>query len=289
MALFRGPVSFLLVTLVVFLFPRGSRAELILELEVRGFYNSNVVGVLSDSQPGPLTAPQTAMAAAAGFGGGGGGGPAYIGSSTLSQDDFSVALYGAVGAFTDVSSTLALFVKASGERTSYSTYEEFDSTIGAVTAGLHAGLSRSFTLSLFGAGKIKTYGDPARDSTAVVGAVSIKHRPVDAIWMRAGYEYEDNDADTASFTYTGNAGLFWLGVALGRTAELQFGYEYLVREFDDPAVTEITAHTFSGGIVKRLGIHWYLDAFVDRQLSDANVPDTEASSTTISVGIRYSL
>jgi hypothetical protein len=288
MALVRGPVSFVIVALFVLLFPRGSRAELILDLEVRGAYDSNVVGILSDSQPGPLTTLQTSTLAAAGVGMGPGG-PSYIGSSGISQDDFSVTLYGAVGAFTDVSSAVALFAKASAERTSYSTYDEFDSTIAAVTAGMNAGLSRSVTLSLSCAGKIKTYEDPARDSTAVLGAGALKYRPGDSLWMKAGYEYEYNGADTPSFTYTGNTGLFWLGIALGRTAELQFGYEYLVREFDDPVVTEITAHTFSGGIVKKLGKHWYLDAFVDRQLSDSNVPDTATSNTAVSVGIRFSL
>jgi hypothetical protein len=283
-----GRAWFLAIVFFGFLYPPAARAELILDLEVRAAYDSNVVGILSDSQPGPLMMPQTGMVSAAGFGMGPGS-PSYIGSSQISQDDFSVILYGAVGAFTEISSDLSLFIKASGERTSYSTYDEFDSTIGAVTAGMNSGLSRSVTLYLSCAGKIKTYEDPARDSNAVLGAVSIKYRPGDAIWVRTGYEYEDNDADTPSFTYTGNTGLFWLGFALGRTAELQFGYEYLVREFDDPVVTDITAHTFSGGIVKKLGTHWYLDAFVDRQLSDSNVPDTATSNTTVSVGVRFSL
>jgi hypothetical protein len=265
-----------------------AKAEMFYDVEVKTIYEDNVTGLLSDQRT-PVSMPSGATVTAAGFGPGGGSGgtPPYLGSSTQSNGDFSVMVAADLGGSTDLNADTLLFAKAQLQHSSYSTYQDLDSTIAGAAAGITRQLGTVLSARLTAAGRLKAFGDSQRNSTGYSGILELKQRITPLVWFREGYEYERNNADTALFSYTGNSVWAGLGYGLSDTWTLSLGYTYLVREYEEPAGFKITSHSVSTGIRKELSRTWHVAAGYERAMSTANSDGARSTNNIYSVSVLY--
>jgi predicted porin len=272
-----------------FVFVPAVQAEIYYNLEVKGIYEDNVVGLLSDKRGGYAGMAGTAgpgmMSTAVGMGPG--MGPAYTGSSSSSNSDTSINFFADLGGFRMIAPDTSLFLTGSAEHTSYSSFTQFNSTIGGLSTGINRGFGDVLTARFAINGMIKRYGDSQRDSSAYGATFSLKERLDPVFWLKENYVYEKNDADSPLFTYNGNAVNIWAGYLVTPQATVLAGYNYLVRDYDQPSGFKVTAHTISLGLSYELVKKWFLNAQYDHQASDSNVPGTNTTDNMFSIGLRY--
>jgi hypothetical protein len=275
------------VVILTVLFAPAADAGIYYNIAIKGAYEDNVVGLLSDKRGN--TAGMT------GAGGGpvmaamGGMGSLYTGgSSTTSTGDTSIDLLADLGASRTIADDTSLFVAGSVERQSYSSFTQFNSTIGGLSVGLNKAFGDRVTARAAINGMLKRFGDSQRDSTAYGASVAVKEQLSASFWLKESYAYEKDSADTALFSYNGNAVSILAGrVILPKTTAL-LGYSYLVRTYDEPSGFKVTANTVSAGLEYELMKEWFIDAHYDRQASDSNLPGTSSTDNLFSVGVRYS-
>ncbi len=278
-----------IVLFIYFIFAPASRAGVLYDAEAKLLYEDNVVGLLSDKRGG---AAGMTGAMGAGMIGAmtmtGGPGQKYTGSSSQSSGDASLDIFADLGISTDVASDTSLFLLGSVEHTSYSRFTEFDSTIGNVSAGVIKSLGDIFLARVAANGRIKGYNNSARNSSAYGGTFTLKEKLDPAFWLKEIYEYEKNDASSAIFTYRGNSVSIWAGYLATPKSTVLLGYNYLVRDYDQPSGFRVTANTVSLGLQHEIGKKWFVDGQYDRQMSNSNVAGTYTTDNIVSVGLRYS-
>jgi hypothetical protein len=273
----------------------AARAAIFYDFAVRGTYEDNVVGLLSDKRGGTTAVPANGpgmMSAAAmgpGMGGMGGmGGSIPQDTGVQSKSDFSMNYFADIGGSTDIAAGTYLFLIGSAQHTSYSSFDEFDNTIGGLTAGIDKDLGEIVMVRLAVNGAIKRYRDSDRDSTSFAPLLTFKEQFTPVFWLKETYYYEKNNADSAFFTYTGNSFGIWGGYLVLPKTTLLLGYNYLVRDYDAPAGFQVTSNTLSAGVAQEFAKRWFLDAQYDNQRSDSNVPGTSSTDNIFSLGVRYS-
>ncbi len=277
-----GCISLLLFLIIV----PAAQAEIFYDVAVKGTYEDNVVGLLSDKRGGTAGVPATTGPGMMGAMGMGGNMPQDTG--VQSKSDFSMNLFADIGGTTEIVSGAFAFLVGSAQHTFYNSFTEFDSTIGGLSAGVDKKLGDIVTARLAINGAIKRYRDSTRDSSAYGPAVSFKERFTPSFWLKESYYYEKNNADSALFTYSGNSVSIWAGYLVLPKTTVLLGYNYLVRDYDEPSDFQVTAHTFSAGVEQELAKRWFAAAQYDHQRSDSNVPGTDTTDNIISLGVRYS-
>lgn len=280
------------VFVLIVLFTSVVHAEIYYNVAIKGVYEDNVVGLLSDKRGGyagmPGAAGGSMMSGVMGMGPGPGMGPVYTGSSSTSNSDTSVDLFADLGVSKSIAQDTSLFFAGSAELTSYNSFTQFNATIGGLSAGLNKGFGEVVTARVAINGLLKRFGDSQRDSSAYGASFILKERLSPSFWLKEGYVYEKDNADSAFFSYNGNAVNVWAGyVILPKTTAL-LGYNYLVRDYDEPSGFKVTANTVSAGLEYAFMEKWFLDALYDHQASDSNLPGTNTSDNMFSVGLRYS-
>jgi hypothetical protein len=285
----RSAEKFAIVFFVVILnllFTPVVHAEIYYNIAIKGIYEDNVVGLLSDKRGG-----YAGMAGTTGgpmVSGAMGMGPAYTGSSSTSNSDTAVDFFADLGASKTIAQDTSLFLTGSAEHLSYGSFTQFNSTIGGLSAGLNKGFGGILTARVAINGLVKRYRDSQRDSSAYGAAVTLKEKLGALFWLKEGYAYEKNNADSALFSYKGNAVNLWAGyVVLPKTTAL-LGYNYLVRDYDEPSGFKVTANTVSVGLEYEFLEKWFVDAQYDHQTSDSNVPGTNTADNIFSLGLSYS-
>jgi hypothetical protein len=135
---------------------------------------------------------------------------------------------------------------------------------------------------------IKQYGDSQRNSSAYGTSITLKEKLNASFCLKEGYVFEKNDANSAFFSYNGNSFNIWGGyLVLPKTTAL-LGYNYLVRDYDEPVGFKITANTISMGLEYEFREKWFIGLQYDHQASDSNVIGTNTSDNIFSLGVRYS-
>lgn len=283
---------------ILFLYPiiaQAAQPEIFYDASIKGTYEDNVVGLLSDKRGGAAgmpaaTGPGTGMMA----GIMGPMGPGSIGGSTpqdtgvQSKGDFSINLFADLGVSTEVASGTSAFLMGSAQHTSYSDFTDFDSTIGGLSAGVNEKLGDIVSAKVALSASLKRYKDSERNSSAYGPAVSLKEQFLPSFWLKESYYYEKNDADSALFSYKGNSVGIWSGYLVLPKTTLLLGYDYLVRDYDLPSGFKVTANTISLGLEHELAKNWFFDAQYAHQGSDSNVAGTSSTDNIFSVGLGYS-
>jgi hypothetical protein len=268
------------------------QAGIFYDAAIKGTYEDNVVGLLSDKRGGTAgmsatTGPGTTMMAI-GVMGPGMGGNIPQDTGVQSKSDTSINVFADIGVLTEIASGASAFLMGSAQHTFYSSFTEFDSTIGGLSAGVNEKLGDIVSARLAISGGIKRYNDSVRDSSAYSPAVFFKEQFTPSFWLKESYYYEKNNADSALFSYKGNAVGIWSGYLVLPKTTLLLGYDYLVRDYDQPSGFEVTANTISVGLGHELAKNWFFDAQYAHQISDSNVAGTKTTDNIISVGLRYS-
>ncbi len=268
----------------------AAQAEIFYDAAIKGTYEDNVVGLLSDKRGGAAGVPAATGPAMMGAvmvpGGMGGNTPQDTG--VQSKGDFSINLFADLGVLTEVASGTSAFLMGSAQHTSYSSFTEFDSTIGGLSAGVNKKLGDVVSARLAISGSIKRYRDSVRDSSAYGPAVFFKEQFTPSFWLKESYYYEKNNADSALFSYKGNSAGIWSGYLVLPKTTLLLGYDYLVRDYDQPSGFKVTANTISLGLEHKLTKNWIFDAQYAHQGSDSNVAGTSTTDNIFSLGLGYS-
>ena len=268
----------------------AAQAEIFYDAAIKSTYEDNVVGLLSDKRGGaagtPAAGPGTAMMVMGPGGMMGGSTPQDTG--VQSKGDTSINVFADIGFLTEIASGTSAFLMGSAQHTFYSSFTEFDSTVGSLSAGVNEKLGDIVSARLAISGSIKRYNDSARDSSAYSPAVFFKEQFTPSFWLKESYYYEKNNADSALFSYKGNSVGIWSGYLVLPQTTLLLGYDYLVRDYDQPSGFKVTANTISLGLEHKLAKTWFLDAQYAHQISDSNVAGTYTTDNIFSVGLRYS-
>jgi len=281
------PVIGLVLTLA--LTPLPASAGVILGAEVRISYEDNVVGPLSDKQSGAgggmTGSGGGTMMQAPGMGGMGGSQTQYTGSGSQSSGDFSGTVSAEAGGYTNIGVDSALFAKGFAQHTAYNNFTDLNSTIAGVSTGANVIMSDGLSGRLELYGKLKHYGDTSRNSNAYGAAVNFNQKPLPSLLLRERAEYEDNRADSSSFTYTGTAAGITAGYEVTETLVLTAGYRYLVQDFSTLG-SKLTTDTTSLGFEKKLSREWSVGGEYDLQISK---PDGGASTrdNIFSLALQY--
>ena len=273
-------------------FPANVFAGLLLDAELRFTYEDNVVGVLSDQPRGGGGTPGSMAMQAIGMGSMGGGPNnknRYLGSASgaTQTGDFSATVSADAGGYRDVGSDISLFAKAFAEHTNYNYFTDLNATIGGVSTGVVTSLSDAVFARVVAFGKIKRFGDSERDSTDYGGNLSLKEKLTSSFWIREFVEYENNNADNAVFSYTGMTIGAGAGYALTTKTLVMFGYNYMIRKFDEPPGAEIKTDTVYGGVEHSFAKSWSVAAEYDLQLSKENVTGSSTTDNIFSGALRY--
>jgi len=277
--------------LFMYLTVPAAQAGIFYDVAVRGTYEDNVIGLLSDKRGGYAGMPAYGpMMGVSGVMSGAMMGPpsSLTGSSAQSKSDTSINLFADLGASTAITSDASLFVLGSAQHASYSTNTQFDYTIGGLSTGIYKSfgdvLSGKFAIN----GYIKNYQDSQRDGSAYGATLLLKEQFTPAFWLKEAYDYEKNDADSPFFTYDGNGASIWAGYLVTPRTTVLAGYYYLARDYDQPSGFKVTSNTISLGLEHEFAKKWFFDAQYSHQMSDSNVAGTSTTDNIYSIGLRYS-
>jgi hypothetical protein len=283
-----------LILIIAPFVPANADVGLILDVELRGAYEDNVVGILSDQQQASQTtggsrATSSATGAAQQRGPGGTSSTApYYGSTTQKNEDYVLEVVADLGLTATVTKDAALFIVGNVENATYSRYSDFNSTIAGLNTGFAAGLGPVLFVKSLAFLRMKEFGNSLRDGSAYGGIVELKQRITPWLSLKEAYEYEKNHADAAFFSYTGHAARVGIGFKFYESWMLNLGYTYLVREYEEPAGFRVTAHLISAGIRKTFFKDWHLTAGYTREMSSENLNSTRSTNNIYSIGILYS-
>ena len=295
-----GFVSVLFSVILLFgIFAAPAGGAIFYDIGVKGVYEDNVVGLLSDRSSSSPTMGSGAGTSSAnvlgamgngpGPGGGSGTGiPSYTGSSSEKNSDMSVDILAEFGASTRWGNNASLLFSAAAERIAYDEFTEFNMTAGGLTVGMVWQFGGGIAAKVSASGIVKRFEDPARDSTAYGAGLLLKEFLTSRFWLKQSAGYEQNEADSAFFTYTGKSVALGAGYGVTDRTTLFAGYSYLVREYDEPAGFEETANLFSLGLEWEVVKRWFLDLQYDRRASDSTLPETDTTGNIYSLGARYS-
>ncbi len=278
--------------LIYAFFPARANAGLILGAELRFTYEDNVVGLLSDQrgQGQNITGiSPMGMSMVPGMG----GGPnknRYTGSSsgaTTSPADFYATISAEAGGYTDLGKDASVFAKGFANHSSYNTYTDLDATIGGASTGIVVTLSSGMTALASVIGKVKSFGDSQRNSTAYGGTFSLKEKLLPSFWLREYGEYEKNNASSAFFSYSGAKAGIVAGYNPFQKTFLSAGYSYLEQKFDEPSGFRLSTNTFSLNAEQSLAKALSVGAEYDLQLSRENITGASTTDNIFSLAVKY--
>ncbi|MDH4163797.1 MAG: hypothetical protein OEW15_14090 [Nitrospirota bacterium] len=292
------------VTLLLFTYS-SAEAGLVFSFDVQESYNDNVIGLVQDNPNTGGTSGGGGMGGMAGGmsilqaqqgglndnpGGTGtstGTGTGTTSSQTEQQGDFSTSLSADIGSKISWGEKTDILVLGAVSHTSFATYDEFDFTVGSLSAGI----TRRFTELLSGRCSLKAaakdFKSDLRDSTAFGASAGLKETVSDSIWFKQTYEFERNRADSPLYSYYGHSGTAWIGFSPSENTSLDLGYGYLSRTYDLPVDFTVTTQTVSVFFGVDLSDSWSFSLGYDHEMADSNVPDTATTNNVYSVGLRY--
>jgi opacity protein-like surface antigen len=273
----------------------SAQAEIFYDLGMKGIYEDNVVGLLSDRSGRTGTTMYstgstriTARALAGPGSGPGGHQAADTGSSSTKSSDTSVDFFAVLGGSFPVSGDLSVFLSGNAELVSYSTFTLYNATLGGLSVGFDRRFGAILTARLAATGAVKRFEDDLRNASSYCGALQFKERLHPSLWLKQGFTYEKNSADSPLYSYSGSSAGIWAGYVAAAPVTLIAGYTYLQRRYDEPSGFQETANTVSLGLEWQPVSHWFLDVQYDHRGSDTNLEGTRATDNIVSIGIRFS-
>ena len=204
------------------------------------------------------------------------------------KGDFYTVLSAGIGGYTEVTDNTYLFLRGDAANYLYSKYDDLNATIAGISAGVYKELGDILSAQIALKGKIKEFKGEPRDSNAYGGTFELKQKITPKFWIKEGYEYERNDADSALFSYKGHSVGIWSGYLINPQTMVNLGYSYLTRKYDDVSGFKTKFHTVSVGMVREIIKKVYASIGYDRQFNDSNVSNTDYKNNIYTLGVTYS-
>ncbi len=207
------------------------------------------------------------------------------GSDVDKQGDFYTTLSASVGGYTKVADETFLFLRGDIANYLYSKYDDRNASIFGVSAGLHKKLGDALSAQIAIKSKLKEFNEEPRDSSSLGGTFELKQQLTPKFWIKEGYEYENNNANSAFFNYRGHSVGIWSGYMISPETMLNIGYSYFTCKYEDASGFRTKSNTISVGAVRELVKKVYLNLGYDRQFTVSN---TDYNNNIYTVSVTYS-
>ncbi|MHB8883366.1 MAG: hypothetical protein ACYC69_17895 [Thermodesulfovibrionales bacterium] len=237
------------------LFATAASAGLLLDAGLKGVYEDNIVGSAADVDK---------------------------------KGDYYTVLSASLGGHQSLGEEAFLFVRANGEGYLYKRYTDLNAAI----IGLSGGVYKEFNgiLSATGSLNVKkeNFKDSQRNSNAYGGLLNLRQQVHPGLWIKEGYEFVKNTADSSTFSY--EAHLLWVGMGYSimpkTTATL--GYSYLRRTYEEPAGYRNIFHSLALGLTREIAGKVSVYGNYDRQYISSNHHAATHINNVYSLGLSYS-
>lgn len=209
-------------------------------------------------------------------------------SDANKKGDFYTTVSAAVGGYTEVADGTYLFLRGDAANYLYSKYDDLNATIAGISAGMYKELGDVLSAQIALKGKLKEFKGEPRDSNAFGGTFELKQKITSKFWIKEGYEYEKNNADSKLFSYDAHSIGVWSGYLITPKTMLNLGYSYLTRKYEDTGGFKTKSHTISAGVAHEIVKKVYVNVGYDRQFNDSNVSNTDYNNNIYTLGVTYS-
>ncbi len=262
-------------------------AEFFFDVGSRLIYEDNVLGLTSEKSSGAVVKTNNGGKGRMAYGSGSGMMTSTQSGMATHSGGFSLSVSAGAGLYQPYGNQLGLILRGTAGHSEYFKYDEFNSTIVGVSAGLNKGFGSFLSGSVSLKGKIKDFEDTDSDSKAVIVGAGLKQYPQKALTLRENLEYEWNNAVSDESTYRGVSFLIGGDLSFAEEYSLMLDFEYLKRDYEDAAGSELSSKTISIGVERALGKNWTVDIMYDRQSGDSDGSTTV--DNIVSAGVRYSI
>lgn len=228
-------------------------AELSLEAGVHGIYEDNVISS-----------------------------PADVGK----KGDYYTVLSAAGSLEKGISGTSSLFFRGMAEHYFYSKYSDLNVTSVMLNAGIRKEFSPILSLDASLKGGVRDYSGSDRSGTAYGGGIGLKQQASFRLWFREEYEYEKNDARSASFSYAEHTLGIHSGYILTPRMLLNLGAGFARRKFENENGDRTNMVTLSAGLTRQLRDKLYVNAGYAREFISSTVPAGH-SNNIYSLGLLF--
>jgi predicted porin len=204
------------------------------------------------------------------------------------KGDFYTVLAASLGGNRRIGEGTFLFLRATAEGYLYRRYPDLNATI----AGLNGGVYKEFNHVLSAAGSLnikrENFKDSQRSSNAYGGLLNLRQQAQSDLWIKEGYEFTKNKADSSTFSY--EAHLLWVGIgySIMPKTTATVGYSYLRRTYEEPAGYRNIFHSLSLGLTKEIAEKISVYGNYDRQYISSNHHAATHINNVFTLGLSYS-
>ncbi|OGB25582.1 MAG: hypothetical protein A3I66_23375 [Burkholderiales bacterium RIFCSPLOWO2_02_FULL_57_36] len=170
----------------------------------------------------------------------------------------------------------------------YNKFGNLDSSMLAASAGLYQQLSPTWSGQLTGRGFKRNTKQSTRDSHGFGTTLEIKKQLSQSVWIKGVADYEDNDANLQSFSYTGQTYGVYVGYLPFKDTFLNLGYSHNSRDFKSTAPFKSKTKTLFAEVSQRIAKNWYLNVGYAYMDNDSNFAGTAYTNHVFSSGVSFS-
>jgi len=202
--------------------------------------------------------------------------------------DFYSVLNASLGGYYGIGANTYLFLKGDAGGYLYSKYTDLNAIVVGINGGVYKDFTARVAAQLMLKGKRKEFKDSRRDSVAYGGSIEVKEQISPRFWLKQAYEFEENDADNALFTYRGHSLGAWAGYMVFPKTTLTGGYSFLSLEYDEPSNFRNEFHTVSVGISREVIKKVSLYGNYYRQFINSSASEKGRANNIFFIGLLYS-
>ena len=188
----------------------------------------------------------------------------------------------------DAAQTRYFIGQIGAQSSTYNKFNNLDSSMLMVSAGLWQQLSPTWSGQITGRGFTRNTKQTDRDSDGYGATLEIKNQLTPALWVKGVADYEDSKANLRTFSYTGKTYGVNLGYLPLKDTFVNFGYSHATRDFESAAPFVSKSQTLFAEVTQRLAKNWYLSGGYAYGRNDSNIAGTAYTNHIVSVGLNFS-
>lgn len=172
-----------------------------------------------------------------------------------------------------------------------SSYNRYDQLNNSAVYGV-AGLFKQFVPGLTGQASLRLFDrqtrQDERDSNGWGGTVELSKHFSKALWLKGVLDYENSNANLASFSYDANSIGLVAGYSITDNTLLTVGTNYTKRRYDTDVAFNTKSTVLYGDVTQRVAKNWYLTGSYAYQDNDSNIAGTGYTNQVISLAVNFS-
>lgn len=188
----------------------------------------------------------------------------------------------------DAAQTRYFIGQVGAQSSVFNRFDNLNSSMLLASAGLYQQLSPTWSGQVTGRGFNRGTKQTDRDSDGFGATLEIKNQWSPTLWVKGVADYEDNNANLATFSYTGKTYGVNLGYLPRKETFINLGYSHATRDFKSTSPFRATTQTLFADLSQQLAKNWYLNGGYAYGRNDSNVAGTAYTNHTVSLGLNFS-